>query len=94
MAVTVLLPSGVSRAAHASALEAFAKVLSADRVLTSPEDLREFGDPFEPDAWQLYVPSAVVMPVTVEEVQAVVRIANEHRIPLWTHGQGRNTVVQ
>ncbi len=30
------------------------------------------------------------MPTTVEEVQEVVRIANEHRVPLWTHGQGRN----
>ena len=30
------------------------------------------------------------MPTTVEEVQAVVRIANEHRVPLWTHGAGPN----
>jgi len=30
------------------------------------------------------------MPETVEQVQAVVRIANEHRVPLWTFSQGRN----
>ena len=35
-----------------------------------------------------YTASAVVMPETVEEVQAVVRIANEHRIPLWTSRPG------
>ena len=30
------------------------------------------------------------MPTTVEEVQAVVRVANEHGVPLWTHGRGMN----
>jgi 4-cresol dehydrogenase (hydroxylating) len=30
------------------------------------------------------------MPDSVEEVQAILRIANEYRIPLWTSSQGRN----
>ena len=30
------------------------------------------------------------MPTTVEEMQAVVRVANEHKVPLWTHGRGMN----
>ena len=30
------------------------------------------------------------MPETVEEIQAIVRIANELRIPLWTHSAGMN----
>ena len=30
------------------------------------------------------------MPETVEEIQEIVRVANEHKIPLWTHGTGRN----
>ena len=29
-------------------------------------------------------------PTTTEQVQQVVRIANEHGVPLWTFGQGRN----
>ena len=29
-------------------------------------------------------------PQTVEEIQAIVRLANEHRVPLWTTSQGRN----
>src|ERR671932_54361 len=37
-----------------------------------------------------FTASAVLMPTTVEEIQAVVRIANERRVPLWTHGTGRN----
>ena len=30
------------------------------------------------------------MPETVEEIQEIVRIANERRIPLWTHAAGMN----
>src|SRR5215208_4078045 len=33
---------------------------------------------------------AVVMPTTVEEIQAILAIANAQQVPLWTHGQGRN----
>ena len=32
----------------------------------------------------------MVMPTSVEEVQAVVRIASRHRVPLWPFSQGRN----
>ena len=35
------------------------------------------------------VPSAAVAPDSVEQVQAVVRIANRYRIPLWTISTGR-----
>ena len=30
------------------------------------------------------------MPTTVEEIQGILRIANERGVPVWTHGQGRN----
>ena len=36
------------------------------------------------------VPSAVVSPTSVEDVQAIVRIANEYRIPLWPISRGKN----
>jgi 4-cresol dehydrogenase (hydroxylating) len=88
--MTQNLPPGVSERDFGRALDAFAEALGPDRVLTSEEDLREFRDPFAYATWDEYTASAVVMPETVDEVQAVVRIASEHRIPLWTHGQGRN----
>src|ERR1700755_371456 len=88
--MTKLLPEGVSESSFAEALKAFANALTDDRVLSSPEAMAEFRDPFEPPSWELFLPSAVVLPTTVEEVRAVVGIANDHGIPLWTHGQGRN----
>lgn len=72
------------------AVEAFAEALGPDAVLTSEHDLREHRDPYSFAGWDEFTASAVVLPSTVEQVQAVVRIAGRHRVPLWTFSQGRN----
>jgi 4-cresol dehydrogenase (hydroxylating) len=72
------------------ALEELANAVGSEALLTSDEDLREFRDPFAYATWDDYTASAVVMPETVEQVQEVVRIANRHKLSLWTNGQGRN----
>ena len=71
-------------------LAAFRGVVGADAVLTGEDDLREFRDPFWHLAWNDYEAAAVVQPQSVEEIQAIVRIANEQRVPLWVTSQGRN----
>ena len=80
----------VDASAVESALEAFAEALGADAVLTSEDELREYRDPYDFKGSDRYTGSAVVTPRSVEDVQAVVRIANEFGVPLWTFGQGRN----
>ena len=87
------LPPGVDEARFARALDAFTAALGADKVLTGEADLREFRDPFAHATWDDYTASAVVMPTTVEEIQEVVRIANEHGVPLWTHGRVATTAT-
>ncbi len=72
------------------AIDQFTEALGSEKVLRSREELEEFRDPFSHPSWDEFTASAVVKPTTVEEVQTVVRIANETRVPLWTHGQGRN----
>jgi 4-cresol dehydrogenase (hydroxylating) flavoprotein subunit len=84
------LPPTISENALSAALDDFAGILDADAVLTSKEDLREFRDPFAFSGWDDYTASAVLMPTTVEQIQEIVRTANRHKVPLWTHGQGRN----
>ena len=86
--MTMVLPEGVTASVHAEAVDAFTKLLGADDVLT--DDVTGFRDPYEFQDWELYLPSAVLLPTTVEQVQEIVRIANLYGIPLWTHGQGRN----
>jgi 4-cresol dehydrogenase (hydroxylating) flavoprotein subunit len=67
-----------------------AQALGADAVLTSEDDLRELRDPYSYAGWDGHEASAVVLPGSVEDVQAVVRLANEHGAPLWTISHGRN----
>ena len=71
-------------------MEALRSELGADAVATSEEELREYRDPYDYKGSDEYTASAVVTPRSVEDVQAVLRIANELGVPLWTFGQGRN----
>jgi len=64
--------------------------LGDGKVVTDAESLCAFRDPFTYRLSAEYDASAMVSPTSVEEVQAVVRIANEQRVPLWTFSQGRN----
>lgn len=72
------------------ALRKFQAVLEPECVLTAPADLAQFHDPFSFPGWTRFRPSAALLPSSVEEVQAILRIANEHKVPLWTSSQGRN----
>jgi 4-cresol dehydrogenase (hydroxylating) len=72
------------------ALSRIAEAIGAEKVMTDTATVREFRDPYayrESGQWDA---SAVVCPASTQEVQAVVRIANEFHVPLWTFSQGRN----
>src|SRR4051812_32803164 len=72
------------------AVERFAALLGPDAVRSAPEDLADFLDPYPFGDAAEFAPGAVVSPSSVEEVQAVVRTANELGVPLWTVSRGKN----
>lgn len=76
--------------ALAEAAARFTAVLGSEAVLVDDADVLEFHDPYEGGDATEHQPSFVVQPSTVEEVQAVVRIATELGITLWTSSTGRN----
>lgn len=83
--------TGPSPAQFAQAMTAFARVVGAANVATSEEDRAGYWDAFSPaDDPAAGAPQGAVAPASVEEVQAVVRIANERRIPLWPISRGKN----
>jgi 4-cresol dehydrogenase (hydroxylating) len=88
--VTVTLPPDLSEQALSRALDELVAAVGSEHVLTSAEDLLEFRDPFWYRGWDDYEASAVVQPESVEEIQEILRIANEHKVPLWVSGVGRN----
>src|SRR3954463_15783019 len=83
-------PPHLSPAQFDRALRAFADALGPEGFLGGSEQIAEYRDPFAHASWRDYDPSAVLCPATVEEVQEILRIANDHKVPLWTSSQGRN----
>jgi 4-cresol dehydrogenase (hydroxylating) flavoprotein subunit len=84
------VPPGVTEDVLDRALAAIAAAIGDDKVATDAGALADFQDPFQFPGSARNVPSGVASPRTVEEVQAIVRIANEHRVPLWPIGRGKN----
>ena len=61
-----------------------------DNALLTDEERDQYKDPFRPDDDKTYDSSLVLFPASTEQVQAIVKIANEHSVPLWASSQGRN----
>jgi 4-cresol dehydrogenase (hydroxylating) len=72
-----------------AALARWREAIGAEHVRTDDASLTEFADPYSPASFGYRSP-AVLQPGSVEDVQAVVRIAAETGVPLWTTSQGRN----
>jgi (+)-pinoresinol hydroxylase len=87
-----ILPPGVSAERFASAISEFAGAIGKEWVFTSEEDLNPYRDHFSyiKDQPNELIPSAAVGPDTVEQVQAIVRIANKYKIPLYAISTGKN----
>jgi len=64
-------------------------LLGADRVFAQEEDSAAYSDQmaFEPQA---HAPSGAIAPQSVEEVQALLRLANRTGTPLWPISRGKN----
>jgi 4-cresol dehydrogenase (hydroxylating) len=84
------LPPRVSPAQFDAALRAYESVVGKDWVLATDEDRDAYTDIYAPGLEDEWPPSAAVAPSTAEEVQAVVRLANEHKTPLWPVSRGKN----
>lgn len=84
-----VLAPGVSASTLAAALARFAAEVGDAHVRTG-EDVRGHTDPYAFGDGVGSVPAAVVLPGSVAEVQAVVRIAADLSVPLWTVSRGRN----
>jgi 4-cresol dehydrogenase (hydroxylating) len=86
------IPTGVSPADFSAALAAFSKTVGSEWVFTSDEDVDLYRDAYSPLAGQPdeRLASAAVAPSTTEQVQAIVRIASQYRIPLYAISTGKN----
>lgn len=86
-----ILPPGMSEAHFERALAAFESIVGTPNVCRGGAALEPYLDPFVPVANpRAFAPSAALLPADVDEVRAILRVANETRVPLWTVSTGRN----
>lgn len=85
-------PPGVSPADFNRVLAAWRDIVGAQWVFTDPDDVAMYRDFYSPywDEPEERLASAAVAPSTVEQVQAIVRVANQYRVPLYPISTGRN----
>jgi len=85
-----ILPPGLSASDFADALEAFRRIVGKDQVYTG-EALSSYIDPYSiaADANAHATPAAVA-PESTEQVQALLKVANQYKVPLWPISCGKN----
>jgi 4-cresol dehydrogenase (hydroxylating) len=88
--VQLVLPPSLSSSAFDRALKAFANVVGQEWVLATDQDRDTYLDAYALGDGRDHAASAAVAPHSAAEVQAVVRIANEYKVPLWPIARGKN----
>jgi 4-cresol dehydrogenase (hydroxylating) flavoprotein subunit len=83
------MQAAVNATAVSRALKAFESIVGADSVFASAEDRDAYTDKFPVDP-RAHKPSGAVAPLTAEQIQAIVRVAASHRVPLWPISRGKN----
>ena len=88
----MIRPPGVNQGTFAAALQKFADAIGKQWVFTSDEDVDLYRDSYSvyKGEKEEYLASAALAPDTVEQVQAIVRIANQYKIPIYPFSTGRN----
>jgi FAD/FMN-containing dehydrogenase len=86
------LPPGVSASDFAAAIQQFQDAVGKEWVFTSDEDVALYRDAYSPfmgEPEERFA-SAAVAPESVEQVQKVVRVANQYKIPVYPVSTGKN----
>lgn len=88
----MILPNKVSKENFLKALKELEKVLDKKWIFTTKEDLDLYRDAYSPvwDEANEPIPSLALAPENVEEVQKIVQIANDYKLPLFPISTGKN----
>ena len=86
------IPPGISKKDFQSAVSQWQKAVGDEWVFTSDQDVDLYRDAYTPFRHETneIIPAAAVAPDSVEQVQAVMRVANKYHIPIYPVSTGRN----
>lgn len=85
-------PPGISASTFTTVLAAFERIVGKQWLFTSDEDVALYRDAYSPfrDTPEERIASAAVAPGSAEEVQAIVRVANQYSVPIYPISTGKN----
>ncbi|MEO0061829.1 MAG: hypothetical protein RLZZ08_389 [Pseudomonadota bacterium] len=85
-----MMPAEMARDAFAAALGELRAIVGNDWVFADEESTLSYRKIEIPDLRGEHVPSGAVAPGSVEEVQAILKVANKYKLPLWPVSTGHN----
>lgn len=85
-----VLPPGLTEEAFARALDEFREAIGPEWVFDSEADRASYLDPFDIGDQDAHASSAALAPSGVEDLRAILEIANRYRVPLWPVSMGKN----
>jgi 4-cresol dehydrogenase (hydroxylating) flavoprotein subunit len=88
--VQLILSPGMNTATFDRARQALRRVVGTQWVLDTDEDRATYIDPYAVGDGRTHAPCGAVAPASVEELQAVLRVANDFKLPLWPISRGKN----
>ncbi|HNP52252.1 MAG TPA: FAD-dependent oxidoreductase, partial [Nitrosomonas nitrosa] len=86
----IALPKGVSETVFDTAISRFREILGDTAVLTNAEQLAPYIKTMMPVPDADHAPSAALLATTVEQIQKIVAICNQYKVPIWTISTGKN----
>ncbi|RFU24248.1 hypothetical protein B7463_g12090, partial [Scytalidium lignicola] len=87
-----ILPPGLDITIWDAVIKEFKTILGDEGVLVGHEHRIRYNDPYaeEHDEQEKRGSSATLFPVTVEDIQGILKLCNRHKISLWTVSRGKN----
>ena len=84
------LAPGMQKADFRRAIAAFRKIVGDEWVFADPDNVVSYNKNYVPDPLKRHVAVGAVAPASVEQVQAILKVANQYRQPLWPVSTGKN----
>lgn len=85
-----MLPEKLSPQQFAAAVRELRAIVGDTWVFADADSTLPYLKSLIPDPDHRHVPSGAVAPASVEEVQAILKVANKYRLPLWPVSTGKN----
>jgi 4-cresol dehydrogenase (hydroxylating) len=86
----VALPQGIAASDLAVAIEKFKTILGPQSVLTDETQLVPYMKIMMSVEEDRHAPSAALIATEVEQIQKIVGVCNEHKVPIWPISTGKN----